>query len=86
MSFFADEPHQTRVSVADYGVFQLLEVIRLEGHPMVQEDAFVSRDIHLLQVDSRLFDYRTKFLWTLMILYGFNNLIFRYVVESTRTL
>ncbi|KAA0035345.1 homeobox-leucine zipper protein REVOLUTA isoform X2 [Cucumis melo var. makuwa] len=31
---------------------ELLEVIRLEGHPMVQEDAFVSRDIHLLQICS----------------------------------
>ena len=29
---------------------QLLEVIRLEGHSFAQEDAFVSRDIHLLQV------------------------------------
>lgn len=51
--FFADEPHQTLDFIylfADYAVFQLLEVIRLEGHPMVQEDAFVSRDIHLLQV------------------------------------
>lgn len=30
--------------------FQMLEVIRLEGHSLAQEDAFVSRDIHLLQV------------------------------------
>ncbi|MBA0774549.1 hypothetical protein Gotri_009751 [Gossypium trilobum] len=30
----------------------LLEVIRLEGHSFVQEDAFVSRDIHLLQICS----------------------------------
>lgn len=29
---------------------QMLEVIRLEGHSLAQEDAFVSRDIHLLQV------------------------------------
>jgi hypothetical protein len=28
----------------------MLEVIRLEGHSLAQEDAFVSRDIHLLQV------------------------------------
>ncbi|MBA0565122.1 hypothetical protein Golob_010014 [Gossypium lobatum] len=33
-------------------VYQLLEVIRLEGHSFVQEDAFVSRDIHLLQICS----------------------------------
>ncbi|KAK1588404.1 hypothetical protein Q3G72_022889 [Acer saccharum] len=31
---------------------ELLEVIRLEGHSLVQEDAFVSRDIHLLQICS----------------------------------
>ncbi|KAK8598382.1 hypothetical protein V6N13_094353 [Hibiscus sabdariffa] len=31
---------------------EVLEVIRLEGHSLVQEDAFVSRDIHLLQVCS----------------------------------
>lgn len=31
-------------------MFQLLEVVRLEGHSLAQEDAFVSRDIHLLQV------------------------------------
>ncbi|KAK8352683.1 hypothetical protein V6Z11_A05G109800 [Gossypium hirsutum] len=31
---------------------ELLEVIRLEGHSFVQEDAFVSRDIHLLQICS----------------------------------
>ncbi|KAJ6344974.1 hypothetical protein OIU78_007787 [Salix suchowensis] len=31
---------------------QLLEVIRLEGHSFAQEDAFVSRDIHLLQICS----------------------------------
>ncbi|KAJ7947816.1 Homeobox-leucine zipper protein like [Quillaja saponaria] len=29
---------------------ELLEVIRLEGHSLAQEDAFVSRDIHLLQI------------------------------------
>ncbi|KAK8550926.1 hypothetical protein V6N12_039605 [Hibiscus sabdariffa] len=31
---------------------ELLEVIRLEGQSFVQEDAFVSRDIHLLQICS----------------------------------
>ncbi|KAG4206878.1 hypothetical protein ERO13_A03G033200v2 [Gossypium hirsutum] len=31
---------------------EILEVIRLEGHSLVQEDAFVSRDIHLLQICS----------------------------------
>ncbi|KAL4283032.1 hypothetical protein GQ457_16G011440 [Hibiscus cannabinus] len=31
---------------------EVLEVIRLEGHSLVEEDAFVSRDIHLLQVCS----------------------------------
>ncbi|OMO91491.1 hypothetical protein COLO4_18326 [Corchorus olitorius] len=31
---------------------ELLEVIRLEGHSLVQEDAFLSRDIHLLQICS----------------------------------
>ncbi|XP_065865934.1 homeobox-leucine zipper protein REVOLUTA isoform X1 [Euphorbia lathyris] len=31
---------------------ELLEVIRLEGHSIAQEDAFVSRDIHLLQICS----------------------------------
>ncbi|XP_021905657.1 homeobox-leucine zipper protein REVOLUTA [Carica papaya] len=31
---------------------ELLEVIRLEGHSLSQEDAFVSRDIHLLQICS----------------------------------
>nr|AAX19051.1 class III HD-Zip protein 2 [Populus trichocarpa] len=30
----------------------LLEVIRLEGHSFAQEDAFVSQDIHLLQICS----------------------------------
>lgn len=30
--------------------FQLLEVIRLEGHSLEQEDAFEPRDVHLLQV------------------------------------
>lgn len=30
--------------------YQMLEVIRLEGHFLPQEDAFISRDIHLLQV------------------------------------
>ncbi|XP_038726167.1 homeobox-leucine zipper protein REVOLUTA-like isoform X2 [Tripterygium wilfordii] len=29
---------------------EMLEVIRLEGHSLAQEDAFVSRDIHLLQI------------------------------------
>ncbi|XP_038894236.1 homeobox-leucine zipper protein REVOLUTA-like isoform X2 [Benincasa hispida] len=29
---------------------ELLEVVRLESHPLAQEDAFMSRDIHLLQV------------------------------------
>lgn len=28
----------------------MLEVVRLEGHSFGQEDAFMSRDIHLLQV------------------------------------
>ncbi|XP_044504279.1 homeobox-leucine zipper protein REVOLUTA-like [Mangifera indica] len=31
---------------------ELIEVIRLEGHSLAQEDAFVSRDIHLLQICS----------------------------------
>ncbi|KAL7173667.1 hypothetical protein ACSBR2_033011 [Camellia fascicularis] len=31
---------------------QMLEVIRLEGHSLAQEDAFMSRDIHLLQICS----------------------------------
>lgn len=31
---------------------EMLEVIRLEGHSVAQEDAFVSRDIHLLQICS----------------------------------
>ncbi|KAL4296923.1 hypothetical protein GQ457_12G029650 [Hibiscus cannabinus] len=31
---------------------EILEVIRLDGHSLVQEDAFVSRDIHLLQICS----------------------------------
>ncbi|XP_051113371.1 homeobox-leucine zipper protein REVOLUTA-like [Andrographis paniculata] len=29
---------------------EMLEVIRLEGHPLGHEDAFMSRDIHLLQM------------------------------------
>ncbi|GMG98800.1 hypothetical protein Nepgr_000640 [Nepenthes gracilis] len=29
---------------------ELLEVVRLEGHSLTQEDAFISRDIHLLQI------------------------------------
>ena len=33
-----------------YFMCQLLEVIRLEGHSLAHEDAFMSRDIHLLQV------------------------------------
>lgn len=28
----------------------MLEIIRLEGHALGQEDSFVSRDVHLLQV------------------------------------
>ncbi|KAK1394334.1 Homeobox-leucine zipper protein REVOLUTA [Heracleum sosnowskyi] len=31
---------------------EMLEVIRLEGYPLSQEDAFMSRDIHLLQLCS----------------------------------
>lgn len=31
---------------------EMLEVIRLEGHSLNQEDAFISRDIHLLQICS----------------------------------
>ncbi|KAF1859643.1 hypothetical protein Lal_00010227 [Lupinus albus] len=31
---------------------EMLEVVRLEGHTLAQEDAFVSRDIHLLQICS----------------------------------
>ncbi|CAL0321937.1 unnamed protein product [Lupinus luteus] len=31
---------------------EMLEVIRLEGHSLAQEDAFASRDIHLLQICS----------------------------------
>ncbi|XP_057954412.1 homeobox-leucine zipper protein REVOLUTA [Malania oleifera] len=31
---------------------EMLEVIRLEGHSLPQEDAFMSRDIHLLQICS----------------------------------
>uniref|UniRef100_A0A6N2LQY2 Homeobox domain-containing protein n=1 Tax=Salix viminalis TaxID=40686 RepID=A0A6N2LQY2_SALVM len=31
---------------------ELLEVIRLEGHSLAQEDTFVSQDIHLLQICS----------------------------------
>ncbi|KAL7226025.1 hypothetical protein ACSBR1_021215 [Camellia fascicularis] len=31
---------------------EMLEVIRLEGHSLAQEDSFVSRDIHLLQICS----------------------------------
>ncbi|CAL0332288.1 unnamed protein product [Lupinus luteus] len=31
---------------------EMLEVVRLEGHSLAQEDAFVSRDIHLLQICS----------------------------------
>ncbi|CAH8357154.1 unnamed protein product, partial [Eruca vesicaria subsp. sativa] len=29
---------------------EMLEVVRLEGHSLVQEDAFLSRDVHLLQI------------------------------------
>ncbi|XP_057473751.1 homeobox-leucine zipper protein REVOLUTA-like [Actinidia eriantha] len=35
---------------------EMLEVIRLEGHSLAQEDAFVSRDIHLLQICSGIDD------------------------------
>ncbi|XVF46339.1 hypothetical protein PTKIN_Ptkin03bG0019200 [Pterospermum kingtungense] len=31
---------------------ELLEVVRLEGHSLAQEEAFLSRDIHLLQICS----------------------------------
>ncbi|KAF7823398.1 Homeobox-leucine zipper protein REVOLUTA [Senna tora] len=31
---------------------EMIEIIRLEGHSVSQEDAFVSRDIHLLQICS----------------------------------
>ncbi|XP_059626783.1 homeobox-leucine zipper protein REVOLUTA-like [Cornus florida] len=31
---------------------EMIEVIRLEGHSLAEEDAFVSRDIHLLQICS----------------------------------
>lgn len=41
-------------------MLQMLEVIRLEGHSLAQDDAFVSRDIHLLQVlISTLLSYDT---------------------------
>ncbi|KAF8069798.1 hypothetical protein N665_1134s0008 [Sinapis alba] len=29
---------------------EMLEVVRLEGHSLVQEDTFLSRDVHLLQI------------------------------------
>ncbi|KAF8100452.1 hypothetical protein N665_0224s0035 [Sinapis alba] len=29
---------------------EMLEVVRLEGHSLAQEDAFLSRDVHLLQI------------------------------------
>ncbi|VVB17433.1 unnamed protein product [Arabis nemorensis] len=29
---------------------EMLEVVRLEGHSLAQEDAFMSRDVHLLQI------------------------------------
>ncbi|EPS63713.1 hypothetical protein M569_11070, partial [Genlisea aurea] len=35
---------------------EMLEVVRLEGHSMSHEDAFVSRDIHLLQLCSGIDD------------------------------
>lgn len=35
---------------------ELLEVVRLEGHSLAQEDAFLSRDIHLLQICSGVDD------------------------------
>ncbi|KAA3485743.1 homeobox-leucine zipper protein REVOLUTA-like [Gossypium australe] len=35
---------------------ELLEVIRLEGQSLMQEDAFLSRDIHLLQICSGIDD------------------------------
>ncbi|KAL5565679.1 hypothetical protein UlMin_028843 [Ulmus minor] len=35
---------------------ELLEVVRLEGHSLAQEDAFTSRDIHLLQICSGVDD------------------------------
>ncbi|XP_062082088.1 homeobox-leucine zipper protein REVOLUTA [Humulus lupulus] len=35
---------------------ELLEVVRLEGHSLAQEDAFLSRDIHLLQICSGVAD------------------------------
>lgn len=33
---------------------EMLEIIRLEGHSLCQEDAFVSRDVHILQICSGL--------------------------------
>ncbi|CAH2069310.1 unnamed protein product [Thlaspi arvense] len=32
---------------------EMLEVVRLEGHSLAQEDAFMSRDVHLLQGDAQ---------------------------------
>lgn len=39
-----------RLPLTCVSVLQMLEVIRLEGHSIGQEDAFMPRDIHLLQV------------------------------------
>lgn len=35
----------------------MLEVIRLEGHSLGHENAFISGDIHLLQVTTSVDDY-----------------------------
>ena len=42
-------------------IYQLLEVVRLEGHSLAQEDTFLSRDIHLLQVLFSQFPVECRF-------------------------
>lgn len=55
---------------------QMLEVVRLEGHSLVQEDAFVSRDVHLLQVTNTTNSLRKQTQWgSLLVLVVLSDLM-----------
>lgn len=60
----------------------MLEVVRLEGHSLAQEDAFMSRDVHLLQVYLLVLEVSRCFIveQTFLMMYG------RYVLGLMRML
>lgn len=65
----------------------MLEVIRLEGYPLSHEDAFMSRDIHLLQVLQYAYDYMAHyFRHPCRVYWDWHMLYCSYVAESMRML